>query len=125
MAAIGFGWCSLIGVPLIAFAKRRGWTTKMSDSTEEIRPQLKAQTPPPGGMETLSLQLVWIGAIYLAVFGILLLAAQALASRPQIAVMIWGFHFIIAGMVTMLVRRLINVTKIPPASPCFESLILT
>jgi ESS family glutamate:Na+ symporter len=119
MAAIGFGWCALVGVPLISWARRRGWTEDKGRDPDaaggaDARPAPRElRLPPPGGMEPLSLQLVGIGAVYLLCWLILWGAAQALSEKPQLVALIFGFHFIISGILAMVFRRLLVVIPVP------------
>lgn len=120
MASIGFGWCVLVGVPLISLARRLGWTEDpgrdpslgVPGGERDSRPR-KLELPPPGGMEPLTLQLVSIGAVYLCCWAILSFAAARLEGRPQIVAMVFGFHFILSGILAMGFRRLVRVTRIP------------
>ena len=117
-AALGFAYCCLIGVPLVEFAKWRGWTTDKgrSETDEEDNfeaPRPPPLTPPPGGQEPLTWQLVCIGGVYLATFGILMGLSEVLVNKPKLATLIWGFHFIVASLVAMGARKMVGVLKIP------------
>ena len=120
MAAIGFGWCAVLGVPLISWARKRGWTEDPGrDPASAGGPRgeqggLRAlHLPPPGGMEPLSLQLAGIGAVYLLCWLILWAAGNALSGKPQLVALLFGFHFIISGILAMVFRRLIDVVPVP------------
>lgn len=113
LAAIGFGWCVVVGVPLTLIAKAKGWTTPAAQQVAASRPpEGPPQTSPPGGMETLSLNLVSVGLVYLMTYGVLRLLAWLLTGLPGIAAMIWGFHFIIAGILAMGYRRVLDASGI-------------
>jgi ESS family glutamate:Na+ symporter len=119
IAALGFGWCAVVGVPIISWARRRGWTDDPGRAPEEgsgtePRPEpRRLELPPPGGMEPLSLQLASIGAVYLLAWGILWGAAQALEGKPQFVALLFGFHFIIAAVLAMVFRRLVDRVPVP------------
>ncbi len=108
-----------MGVPLISWARRRGWTEDKGRDPDaaggaDARPAPRElRLPPPGGMEPLSLQLVGIGAVYLLCWLILWGAAQALSEKPQLVALIFGFHFIISGILAMVFRRLLVVIPVP------------
>jgi ESS family glutamate:Na+ symporter len=64
-------------------------------------------------MEPLTLQITSILAVYLVVWGVLWGGSTLLAGKPQIASMLFGFHFVIAGIVAMLARRAVGWTRVP------------
>jgi ESS family glutamate:Na+ symporter len=120
MAAIGFGWCAVLGVPLIGWARRRGWTEDPGrDPASGGGPRgeqggvRELRLPPPGGMEPLSLQLAGIGAVYLLCWLILWGVGNALSGKPQLVALLFGFHFIISGILAMVFRRFIDVVPVP------------
>ncbi len=119
MAAIGFGWCAIVGVPLISIARKRGWTEDpgrdpdSAGGADARPPPRELRLPPPGGMEPLSLQLAAIGTVYLLCWLILWGAANALIEKGQLVALIFGFHFIISGILAMVARRLLDVVPVP------------
>jgi ESS family glutamate:Na+ symporter len=120
MAAIGFAWCAVLGVPLISYARKKGWTEDPGrDPSSSGGPRSEAggmrelRLPPPGGMEPLSLQLAGIGAVYLLCWLILWGAGNALAGKPQIVALLFGFHFIISAIIAMVFRRVLDVVPVP------------
>ena len=120
MAAIGFGWCAILGIPLISWARKRGWTDdpgrdpgSSGGPRGEQGGERELRLPPPGGMEPLSLQLAGIGAVYLLCWLILWGVGNGLSGRPQLVALVFGFHFIISGILAMVFRRIIDVTPVP------------
>ncbi len=112
MAAIGFGWCVFFGVPMVLLGRRLGWSTPLAEQGEAAKLPTIPKTAPPGGMDTLSLNLVNAGGVYLATFGVIYFVTSLLESKPGLAAMIWGFHFIISGILAMLFRRVLQALPI-------------
>jgi len=118
MAAIGFAWCAFIGVPLISWARKRGWTedpgrSKGGPGTQQRPPPPPQKQPPPGGMEPLTLQLVAIGTVYAITFAVLFGASRLLAGKEQLVAMLFGFHFILGAGLAIGCRKLITVLRVP------------
>ncbi len=104
VAATGFAWSILVGVPLVAFGRWRGWTSSdaagvvASEPVESVRGQ-------PGAVDVLTQQLVVIALCYLATLGICsALYALLMPIAADVAPMVWGFHFIIGALVASAVR---------------------
>lgn len=103
-AAFGFAYC-LVGVPLVAFARRRGWV----EGRRTDAPDAEIAGPPrataAGGLEPLTAQVLVIGVVYVAVFGLLWLLTAPLPQGPLRATF-WGFHFIAGSMLALAFRRI-------------------
>ena len=108
IASVGFGWAVLIGVPLVALGRKLGWAIDRGRGGESAEVSEAEEEPIPhtevGGLEPLSNQAVAIGAVYLATYAAVLGLTSLLAGKPQIAAMIWGFHFIIGTLIALAVR---------------------
>lgn len=108
IASVGFAWAVLIGVPLVAIGRKLGWAADPGrggeDGGGEPAEAEAAPTTEVGGLEPLSNQFVAIGAVYLLTYGAVVGLTTVLAGKPQIAAMIWGFHFIIGTLIALAVR---------------------
>lgn len=115
-AALGFGWCCLLGVPLVAFARRRGWLDPIDDT-----PAPTAGTGAPGivdqlgAMEPLTKQVVVIGCVYALVYGVLTGLAAVLPAGGNVATSLWGFHFLVGSILAIVLRRLVDARRVPIA----------
>lgn len=119
-AALGFAYCVLLGVPLVAIARRRGWLDgELPDDAQEddeddgeplehLRPvvdvQRRAATSP--GEEPLSIQLILLSAVYLAMFGLLSVLTSLLPEGHPVRATLWGFHFIVGSGIAIGLRRM-------------------
>lgn len=110
MATLGYVFCALFGVAYFHIARRSGWDDGLVVG-EGAAPQATAEAAGDSGgeMELFTVQLAIVGTVYLLVWGILDAAAGALGD-PQKAGMIYGFHFIIALLVAMVIRQVANRT---------------
>lgn len=122
IAAIGFGWSIFVGIPLVAWGKRRGlgWGGE-GGTPEEERPHLPPESLPAGALELLSRQIVVIAAIYGVTWAICAGLSALLAPMPDIAAMVWGFHFMIAAILALAVRPLLG--RLPGGTPLDDDLL--
>jgi glutamate:Na+ symporter, ESS family len=107
IAAAGFAWAIIIGIPLVAYARRQGWFEESEEHgiAESGRHTQETQDG-PGALDPLTTHLVAIGVVYALTYGILLALSAVLASRPKLMAMIWGFHFLIALGLALIARKL-------------------
>ena len=110
MAAVGFVWSVVVGVPLVHLGRKMGWTTDPSTyapkGPEADERLTAASLAGPGALDPLTRHVAFIGVIYLLTFGTL----SAITSRlgnPETAAMVWGFHFLVAMVFALGARRLI------------------
>ncbi len=113
MASLGFFWAIVAGVPLIAVGRRLGWLDDPGRSGVKLDTQAPSggESLPvsgPGGLEVLTLHVVFIGVVYLATYGVVSALAGGLSARPQLAAMIWGFHFLVGVGLAMTLRGLVR-----------------
>jgi ESS family glutamate:Na+ symporter len=108
IASVGFAWAVLVGVPLVAIGRRLGWASDPGRGGEGADQGASESEPEPasevGGLEPLSNQVVAIGAVYLLSYGAVVGLTSVLAGKPQIAAMLWGFHFIIGTLIALAIR---------------------
>ncbi len=110
MATLGYVFCALFGVAYFHIARRSGWGDGGWLPTQGATDDTAAEGADSGGeMELFTVQLAIVGTVYLVVWGILTAVAGAIGD-PQKAGMIYGFHFIIALLVAMVVRQVANRT---------------
>ncbi len=116
MATIGYLWCSIFGVAFFHLARKRGWDQDSASAPAgtPARPLPPAEAPIPPreheaapmveGMEPMTATLSVVGLVYLATWLILTQLAGALDHKPQLVAMLWGFHYLIALVIALLVR---------------------
>lgn len=115
-AALGFAHCIILGVPLVVFARRRGWVTPQELEVPETQPEQandRPRTATPGQAalhEPLSTQLLLIGTIYIAVFGVIDGLANLLPDGHPLAATLWGFHFIVGSGLALGLRAVARRT---------------
>jgi len=124
MAAMGFGWAIVVGVPLAAWGRKKGLVQPAADptnaTTEDTSTHSQAE---PGALDRLSTQLVAIGIIYLATYGIVYAVAEVgFADKPLLAHTAWGFHFIVGAVVALLVR--VGFARVPVVSSPLDDRLL-
>jgi ESS family glutamate:Na+ symporter len=111
MATLGYVFCAIFGVGYFHLARRLGWDDggwTPSDAATDA----DAETDVDGGgeMEAFTVQVAIVGVVYLVVYAIIT-AVAGLIGDPQKAGMIYGFHFIIAIIVALLLRQVANRTR--------------
>jgi glutamate:Na+ symporter, ESS family len=116
MAALGYAWAVLVGVPLVAWGRRRGLLSPLSSSAE-VAGVARQEVPslPAGALDLLTRQIVAIGGCYALTYLACLGLSTALAGMPDIAATIWGFHFILGAGIAMGVRALLD--RLPGGTP--------
>ncbi|MCH9680659.1 MAG: hypothetical protein K0V04_04425 [Deltaproteobacteria bacterium] len=117
-ATLGFMYCIVIGIPLVAIARRRGLITpeeevppaadvpiaeRTTDRDDAAQP---GPTPDvPGRNEPLSMQLIIIGCVYLAVFGFISGVIALIHPGDKLIATFWGMHFIVGSLLAIALRR--------------------
>jgi ESS family glutamate:Na+ symporter len=94
-------------------ARRMGWGDDAPGGGAPVAaPSEEASSDATGGneMELLTVQIAIVGTVYLAVWGILTLASGAIAD-PQKAGTIYGFHFLIALLLAVVIRAVADRTR--------------
>jgi ESS family glutamate:Na+ symporter len=126
MAALGYAWCCVIGVGVVAWGRRRGWhLTKGRDEGEgEAASADQPRRPPPreaklGGLEPLTAQIVAMAIVYLATWIFLELVAPLLPEKHQAT--IYAFHFLIATGFALALRPL--AARLPGGNPLDNDLL--
>ena len=109
-AALGFAWSVFVGVPLVAYARRKGWITSHRSGGGAAGDGPAVEALPgaeDGALDPLTVHLGVVAVMYLLTFAALKGITGALAAKPQMAAMIWGFHFLIAAFISLGTRRLL------------------
>ncbi len=111
MAALGFAWCSVVGVGLYHVGRRLGWH-KDGGVGLVVSEDGPASAGPdgavPGDLDLLTRQIALVGLVYLGVWGLISAVGLALPDKPALVERLWGFHFIVALGLALLVRVLLE-----------------
>lgn len=107
-AALGFAWCCAFGVPLVAYARRKGWLdpTPVPDADAAVVATEVVDPETDDRMEPLTLQLVAIGCVYGIVGLVLWLLTRALPADSSLAASLFGFHFLVGSSIAIAIRKL-------------------
>ncbi len=108
-AAAGFATCILLGIPMVAWARRAGWVTQRPPTPPP--PQADEQPPKLGSMEPLSASIVIIAVVYAGVFGFISAFVSVLPEGSSLIPTAWGFHFIVGALLAIGVRRVARATR--------------
>lgn len=119
VAAVGYGWSVVVGVPLVIWGRKRGLISKPRGGGEGGASATEdAPVLPAGAVELLTRQVIAIAGVYIITYFICQGLAMLLAPMPDIAAVVWGFHFMIGGGVAMGVRPLLK--KWPVGTPLYD-----
>lgn len=119
MATQGFFWCSVMGVALYHWGRRKGWDEPAgvgpppavrTDDAPLAGAAAQPEAPEAEGadMDPLTRTLALIAVLYLATWGVLQGLGAALSGAPKIAASIAGFHFLIGLGFAVGVRSLVQ-----------------
>ncbi len=124
-AAIGFAWCCVAGVALVAIARRRGWVDEAEAAAEiELADEAEERRRGPlpvGSLEPLTTQVVAVALVYLAVY--LLLEWLAPLAPEKHRPTLWAFHFIFATGLALLARAGASRVFKPENNPLDDRLL--
>jgi ESS family glutamate:Na+ symporter len=101
MAAIGFLWSVVAGVPLVAYGRAKGWTTPLN---------VRTGVAPSSDSSSLTVTLSALAITYAATWIVCSGLATALASVPDVAAMVWGFHFLFGSLLATAGRMVLAAT---------------
>jgi ESS family glutamate:Na+ symporter len=123
IASIGFGWAVVVGVPLVAWGRRKGLVGHWDEPLEmEARPAARSRGA-PGSLDRLSRHIGAVAGVYALTWVVCWSLSRALAFAPDISATIWGFHFIFGATVALLVRPLL--TRREAGTPLDDDLLGT
>jgi len=112
MAAMGYGWSIVVGLPLVLWGRKRGLIQPAAPRGVEPRSSETEDASPAGAgaLDPFTTQLVLIAGCYLITW---LLCRGLFALLGMVEV--WGFHFIVGTGVAMAVRPLL--ARLPGGGP--------
>jgi len=125
MAAVGYLWCCVMGVGLVAWGRRRGWDRmrgRDESATEGLAAALErpsARRAKHGALEPLTAQVAAIALVYLATWVFLELVAPLLPAAHQPT--LWGFHFLLATGFALALRPI--AARLPGGNPLDDDLL--
>lgn len=101
-------WCVVGGVPLVVYARRKGWIDALPEDAARAETVELERGALSEGVDRLSVQVGMVALCYLVVYGVVAGAAAALADKPGVANIVWGFPFIVAMGVAALANTLVR-----------------
>jgi ESS family glutamate:Na+ symporter len=123
MAALGYAWCCVIGVFVVAWGRHRGWHLSKgrdeSDHDAVVMDTPRTKHAQPGELEPLSAQLVAIAVVYAVTWLFLELVTPRVPEK--LATILWSFHFLIATGFALTLRPL--AARLPGGSPLDNELL--
>ncbi len=123
IATIGFLWAIIFGIPLLNFLVRRKKRLGLAGLEEKpagtgVSTAAQKQTgsaPKKIFIDSLSVQVALIGVVYLITYfvlrGVSILLAPLGDYGEIVSHLLWGFHFVIATMIAVLVRIILSALK--------------
>jgi glutamate:Na+ symporter, ESS family len=122
IAVIGYAWAVFVGIPLVIWGRYKGWVSEPSSTSEAAGSKReRVHDAEPGSLDALTTQAALVGLAYLLTWALCSLLAFLLADMPDIAAVVWGFHFIIGAAVAMGLRPLLS--RVPGGSPIDDQLM--
>ena len=115
IAALGFVWSIVVGIPLVLYGKKKGWLQNDLDvdaeRQKEQRTEQSVQSEASSNKwltnpETLTASVAWVVLTYFLTYLLIDAVAAQLADKVKIVNMLWGLHFIVALFVAMGMRTL-------------------
>ncbi len=120
-STLGFFWASIIGVPLINFLiKNKKFKIKTKENNQITRKKIQEEMDPEDiplseSLDKISIQLAFIGIVYLATYLTLSGTSSILNTLGTFGVtfskLLWGFHFIIGSIYAIILRLFFNYLK--------------
>jgi ESS family glutamate:Na+ symporter len=122
IAVIGYAWAVLAGIPLVIWGRYKGWVSAPRSTSEaEVSERERVRDTEPGSLDALTTQAALVGLVYLLTWGLCSLLAFLLAGMPDVAGVVWGFHFILGAAVAMGLRPLL--ARLPGGTPIDDLLM--
>lgn len=114
VAAIGFIWACVGGIPLINyFVRKKGFKAEKFDEEDAEAQMIEERDRPDDiplseSIDRITVQIFLIGIVYLITYGVIegisFLLGYLGTYGNTIASMLWGFHFIIGSVIAIVVR---------------------
>lgn len=116
-AVLGFAFAFFVGVPLVNWGIRKGFTTlapktlspailKGIIQKDEKKEPAGELTTHSGNIECLAFHAALVGLVYLLTYGLMFLINTLLSA--DVALTVWGFFFFLAVLVALLVKFVIT-----------------
>lgn len=122
IAVLGYAWSIIAGVPLVVWGRHKGWAASSHSFTTANQPGPAAGAQAEaGGLDRLTTQAAIVGLCYLLTWALCWLLSRLLSGMPDVAAMVWGFHFILGAGVAMMVRPIL--ARLPGGSPIDDHLM--
>lgn len=122
IAVIGYAWAVFAGIPLVIWGRYKGWVSDVSSTAATAEGQHeRVRDCEPGSLDALTTQVALVGLAYLLTWALCSLLAELLAGTPDIAAVVWGFHFIFGAAVAMGLRSLL--ARMPGGTPIDDPLM--
>lgn len=108
IAAMGFVWSVVVGIPMVLYGRRKGWVERDLDGetfdqdASEEREANWLKRP-----ETLSNSVALVIGTYFLTYVLIDGIVAQLVSKPKIVNMLWGLHFVLALFVAMGIRQML------------------
>ena len=124
-ATIGYLYAFIIGMFLIQWGVRRG-RTKFIQSIDHISDEMRTGVNKPGNypsagnlplstdaIEPMAFHFATVGFVYLITYFVVDFIATLFTNygMEEIAVTIWGFHFIFGLIIALIIRKILDKTK--------------
>ena len=122
IATIGFLWAIIFGIPLLNYLVRRKKKLGLDIDDQAGKKTINDIDEKHTGtitkkmfIDNLTVQLVLIGFVYLLTYftlkGVSILLEPLGTYGNTVANLLWGFHFVVATMIAILVRIILNILK--------------
>ncbi|NOY27590.1 MAG: hypothetical protein GXP62_17130, partial [Oligoflexia bacterium] len=122
IAVLGYAWSVGAGVPLVIWGRRHGWTAAQRQEADSDPPEAAATSSAQAGeLGVLTTQVAVLGGCYLLTWTICASLSALLVQTPDLAAMVWGFHFIFGAAIAMAVRPLL--AGLPGGTPIDDDLM--
>ncbi|MFO7637056.1 MAG: sodium/glutamate symporter [Clostridia bacterium] len=121
VAAIGFLWACIGGIPLINYyVRKKGFKPEVYDEKDAKSHMIEERDRPDDiplseSIDRITVQIFLIGIVYLLTYltitGLTALFSLLGPFGATVATMFWGFHFIFGSMIALLVRKMMDKFK--------------
>jgi glutamate:Na+ symporter, ESS family len=108
IASVGFAWSIVVGIPLLRWGQRRGLLQLGEQGPEAADAPALSGPSMAGGLDGLVRQLAAIGVVYAMTYATCSVLYWVFSSRPGIAAMAWGFHFIFGALIAQVAGGLLR-----------------
>lgn len=112
VAALGFVWSIVVGIPLVLYGRKKGWLeSDLEGQSFDAGEVSKTSAEWLNRPETLTTTVATVVGTYFLTYLLIDGITGLLAGKQKIVDMLWGLHFIIALFVAMGVRQILSRGK--------------